>query len=98
MFTACFMRCMPLLPVIYFGHMIDSELREKLAEIEHERWSDWVRHMFTKGVRNSDGSFTIDVDSVAQWERQMDTDYADLPESEKRGDRQQVSRYQDLLG
>ena len=68
--------------------MIDA-----LADIEHERWSHWQRHMHHKGVRQSDGSLLIPPDLVAQWDRQIATPYAKLSEEEKESDREQVRKY-----
>jgi hypothetical protein len=75
----------------------DEELIEKLAEIEHTRWSDWQRWMHQCAVRNPDGSLTIPADLVTRWERQINTSYADLSEREKESDREQVRRYWDLV-
>lgn len=70
---------------------------DKLAAIEHERWSHWQKYMHEKGVRQSDGSLTFSPELVARWERQMSTRYADLDEKEKQSDREQVFRYIPLL-
>lgn len=77
----------------------EDELRERLAAIEHERWSDWQRYVHdVVAVRNpSDGSLTIQASAVKAWERQMATPYADLTEREKDSDRQQVDRYWPLI-
>ncbi len=73
--------------------MSDHELKEKLAAIEHQRWSDWMRYLFTKGTLNQDGSFTILKGSVEHWTIQMNTDYEMLSEPEKESDRKEVKRY-----
>ncbi|MFJ4194686.1 hypothetical protein [Pseudomonas sp. NPDC089534] len=70
---------------------------EQLAVIEHDRWSHWQRYMHSKGVRQTDGSLLIPPDLVEWWERQMTTDYADLTEKEKDGDREQVQKYLPLI-
>ena len=77
--------------------MTDSELYEKLAEIEHTRWADWQRYMHSLCTRNPDGSLTIPAESVERWERQIATPYAELSEVEKKSDRDQVDRYWPLL-
>ena len=66
---------------------------EKLAAIEHERWSHWQRYMHEKGVRAENGSLIIPAELVERWERQMSTAYADLDEGEKDSDREQVRKY-----
>lgn len=70
---------------------------EQLAHIEHKRWSHWQTYMHSKGVRQPDGSLLIPADLVERWERQMTTDYADLTEKEKDGDREQVEKYLPLI-
>ena len=67
-------------------------LTEELASIEHERWSHWQRYMHGKGKRQQDGSLTLPANLVAQWERQMATEYVDLNDEEKESDREQVRR------
>lgn len=68
-------------------------LMEKLADIEHERWSHWQRYMHGKGARQPDGSLILPPDLVAQWDRQLSTPYAELSEHEKESDREQVRKY-----
>lgn len=77
--------------------MIEDELVEKLAEIEHARWADWQRWVHDRCVANEDGSLTIPAGNVARWERQIATPYADLSEPEKQSDRDQVARYLPLV-
>lgn len=69
------------------------ELLEKLASIEHERWSAWQSYLHSKCKRNKDGSLVIPSELVARWERQINTKYEDLSEGEKDSDRSQVLRY-----
>ncbi len=71
---------------------IDNKKKEELASDEHDRWSRWMKHLFTKGKKNDDGSFTIDTESVKIWERQIKTDYKDLSQYEKDSDRDEVDR------
>jgi hypothetical protein len=52
----------------------------------------------TNGVKNSDGSFTINADAYSRWFRQSNTDYGNLPESERASDREIADMYISLLG
>jgi hypothetical protein len=70
-----------------------DKLIEKLAAIEHERWSHWQRYMHSKSERMPDGSLVLSFELVEQWERQIATPYGALSESEKDSDRDQVRRY-----
>jgi hypothetical protein len=72
-------------------------LIEKLAAIEHERWSHWQRYMHSKCIRQSDGSLLIPAKIVRRWERQIARTYTDLDEKEKESDREQVRKYLPLI-
>ncbi|MCP4405032.1 MAG: hypothetical protein GY801_47990 [bacterium] len=67
-------------------------LREKLAEIQHEIWAHWMKHQFSVGTFNDDGTWTMPCEKVQQWRRQMDTPYAELSEPEKESDREQADK------
>lgn len=68
-------------------------LIEELAAIEHERWAHWQNYLHQQCHRNPDGSLLIPADLVARWEIQIATPYAELSETEKNSDREQVLRY-----
>jgi hypothetical protein len=72
-------------------------LLEQLAAIEHERWSHWQRYVHSKCVRQPDGSLLIPSNLVARWEKQIDTNYAELDEQERESDREQVRKYLPLI-
>jgi hypothetical protein len=72
-------------------------LLERLAEIEHERWSHWQRYLHGKAERQSDGSLILPAELVARWETQMNTPYAALSEKMKESDRDQVRKYWPLI-
>jgi hypothetical protein len=72
-------------------------LLEKLADVEHERWSHWQRYLHSKCERVSDGSLVIPAHLVEQWEVQMNTPYSALSEAEKESDREQVRRYLPII-
>ena len=73
------------------------ERNEKLAEIEHESWSDWMRHVFSRGTFLPDGNFVMNTCDVDRWTRQMETPYSKLSEEEKDSDRREVKRYLRVL-
>ena len=75
---------------------LKDRLLEKLAALEHTRWSKWMEYLFTKGATHTMGdalhrfeppAFIINGDSVARWKRQLATEYKDLSEAEKESDR-----------
>lgn len=74
-----------------------DRMLDALAAIEHQRWSHWQRYMHDKGKVQPDGSLLIPSDLVERWERQLETPYASLSESEKESDRDQVRRYLSII-
>jgi len=75
-----------------------SDLLEKLASVEHERWSHWQRYIHGKCSRfGDDGALLIPGDLVRHWEEQIATPYEKLAENEKESDREQVRKYLPLI-
>ncbi len=79
------------------NHIKLQDLIEKLADVEHERWSHWQRYLHSKCERAYDGSLVIPAHLVERWETQMNTSYAALSEAEKESDREQVRRYLPII-
>jgi hypothetical protein len=76
--------------------MIDNQLIEKLAAIEHERWADWQRYLHSKLEPTPHGWIMLGKD-YDHWSRQIDTPYDELSEAEKDSDREQTARYFPLI-
>lgn len=74
-----------------------SELRERPAEYAHGAWSGWLKYQFGKGTFNADGTWTMPAWAVERWKRQAETDYANLPESEKESDRAEADKMLAIL-
>lgn len=72
-------------------------IRERLADIAHLVWGKWMIYLFTRAVKNADGSVTIPAGFVARWERQINTDYWALSEEEKESDREVADFYLRVL-
>lgn len=68
-------------------------LREALANLAHEQWSGWMRYLFAKGVFNSDGTWTMPKWAVDRWQRQADTSFESLSESEQDSDRKEADKF-----
>ncbi len=74
------------------------ELREKLASIEHERWSDWQKWVHERVCyKQEDGGLWIPPNHVEHWNKQIETPYAELSDKEKASDMEQVDRYWPLI-
>jgi len=80
------------MPIPFDEHDVEAIL-EPLSAIEHERWAHWQRYLHSRCRQEVDGSLTIPAELVAQWAAQMSTPYAELSETEKESDREQVRRY-----
>jgi glutathione S-transferase len=80
---------------------LDRELREKLAAIEHERWSHWQAWFFSQCEQMMTGADKIGLKVpqgyVDHLQKQIDTHYQQLSEQEKESDREQVDRYWPLI-
>ncbi len=55
---------------------------ETLADIEHERWSGWMRYQFANWTD----------ENIERWKALMDTPYSDLSEHSKESDRKEVRK------
>lgn len=75
-----------------------KELKEKLADIEHERWCDWQRwcHQILRQELPAEYLPKLN-DVLDRWDRQIITRYDELTEKEKDSDREQVDRYWHLI-
>lgn len=77
---------------------MNDELREQLAALAHEQWSGWMRYLFSRGTFNDyDGTWAMPRWAVERWKRQLETDYADLPDYEKDADRAEADKVLAIL-
>lgn len=75
-----------------------ERLLEKMASMEHERWSKWQRYMHSKILPTEhDALMQIGSEWIERWNRQIDTPYESLSEKEKESDREQVYPYLELF-
>lgn len=74
----------------------EKSLREDLAEVAHDVWSDWMNHLLGKATAPEDG-VVLPVELVERWERQMGTPYAKLSWEERESDRKVADRYLETL-
>ena len=70
---------------------------EKLAEVQHEIWSHWMKYLFSTTFIDDNGDVIISPDKAKHWKRQMLTPYSDLTEKEKESDRHMAQRVIDLI-
>lgn len=75
----------------------DNELRERIADMQHRIWVHWMRYFYTQCKPNPDGTFTIPVEKIEHWRRQMSTEYCNLTEKEKDSDREQADKILKVL-
>lgn len=68
-----------------------AELRERLAELEHDRWSRWMIFMFSLGFTNDDtGEWIMSPGDARRWSAQAATKYTGLLETEKDSEREEA--------
>lgn len=72
-------------------------LRTELADIEHQRWSDWQAWCHGQGEKDEYGNLIIPQDTVRRWEKQINTPYCLLTAREQASDIEQVDRYWPLI-
>lgn len=68
-------------------------MREKLAELAHEQWSDWMEYLFKQGEFNGDGTWTMPAWAVERWLTQMRTPYLELSDDEQESDRKEADKF-----
>lgn len=76
--------------LICYNRNMKKDLIEKLADLEHNRWSHWQKYLHSCCITNADGSLTIPKDKVMHWENQIKTKYHALSEKEKDSDRREA--------
>lgn len=80
-------------------------LLEKLAELEHDQWSEWMNHFFTRfqesnlSHENGEVYYNIKILSseIVEWERKMNIKYIELLDHEKESDRKFARKVIELL-
>ncbi len=77
--------------------MTESELLEKVAELCHDQWCNWMNYLFSRSG-TYEGQLRVTVDSSVRWRRQMCTPYAELSEPEKESDRKEARKFLGLIG
>ncbi len=73
--------------------MSAAELKEILAAIEHQRWSDYMEYFLKKLHRMQDGCYIIDAGYADALWKLIRAKYENLGEAQKQADRDEVERY-----
>lgn len=69
-----------------------TELLEKLADLEHRRWSHWQEYLHGR-LTNLNGTLVMSPKYRSHLERQINTPYSKLTEKEKDSDREEVKKF-----
>lgn len=77
--------------------MTREELIEYLADLEHERWSNWQAYVHNLCIKNDDGSLTIPKKYVDHWNWEIALRYKSLPNNIKESDRKEVYKIMPLF-
>jgi len=75
----------------------EIKLREELAELAHNQWSDWMEYLFSKGTFNDDGTWTMPEWAVSRWAIQVGMPYDKLSKEEKDSDRKEADKFLAVL-
>ena len=67
--------------------MTDMDTLEAVAALVHRQWSNWARYMLDNLTEGN----------IARWQKQINTSYMDLPETQKDSDRAWAALYLFLL-
>ncbi len=70
----------------------EEEIIEIMAEVEHIRWASWQKHLHSKCVDVKGPDIVIPREWFDRWQRQIETSYKDLSESEKESDRREARK------
>jgi hypothetical protein len=70
---------------------------ERIASVQHDIWSHWMAYLFEVSTLNKDGSVTIPADKVERWKRQMNTNYSELSNDEKKSDLEQAKKVMTII-
>jgi len=81
-----------------------QQIREKLADIEHQRWAKWQAYLHSKLYPLGESDLSLNnhllvmpTELYQKWERQIATPYPELSEKEKDSDRNQVDIYLPII-
>lgn len=88
----------------------NSELLEKLADLEHQQWALWTRYMLDQleeAIGLTFSEFRVDnpnhpvtkkaYENIDRWRRQIETPYSELSEKEKDSDREWARKVLDIV-
>jgi len=75
----------------------NDNLKEAIAELCHDQWSDWMGYLFNRCDCSSNGALVIPKLAVDRWQKQMNTMYEDLSADEKNSDRKEADKFIKLL-
>jgi hypothetical protein len=70
-----------------------ESMREQLARLCHSQWAGWMGYLFSKSIKNEDGTVTIPKWAVDRWKRQARTPYPIMSLSEKESDRKEADKF-----
>ena len=75
------------------GVKMTKEDMEAFASAEHDKWAHWMNYLFSESEQRDDGAIVIPKEYVDRWQRQANTPYEHLSESERESDRKVVRQF-----
>jgi hypothetical protein len=73
-----------------------NNIEERLAAYAHNAWAGWMQYLYENSIQ-IDGVVVIPRGLALRWKRQMETDYFDLPETEKDSDRKEAKMILEII-
>lgn len=74
----------------------EKQIREKIAELCHTQWSNWMKYLFDKCIAKG-GSMVIPAWAYERWLKQSETPYEHLSSEEQDSDRKEADKFIAML-
>jgi len=73
--------------------MTEEQLLERIAELCHKQWSDWMKYFLNKCHYDSNGDIVVHREYISNLELQINADYKELSEIDKEKDRREANKF-----
>lgn len=73
------------------------EIRTALADYAHSAWSGWMKYIWENSRQNKGGSVTIPKSLAEKLEKQMLTDFDNLPEDKQKSNYEKADKIMEII-
>ena len=74
-----------------------NKTTERVAALYHVEWANWLKFLFSKCEKHSNGDYTIPKWIAEKWQKEMGTEYFSLSEDDKNSDRKEAKKFVNLI-